>query len=225
MAPSTTQRYTPRPERSGALGAINGDHYQDIVISAAGEDLNGVADTGAVTVRYGSESGLDTRCGAQYFAQSTAGVPGDGSWENSGNGAVTYLPSSGTKITTTGARSVSPSPTARHLLLGLSGSGAGMSGDRFWLEYSRVPAGGQCPRASPIARGEDRSAEAPRCLSPRRRPPPPAARTPQSGIGQVPRPGRPPLPRLSRAGSSTDFCSSSWQLARRSRSSGTARWR
>ncbi|MFE2030603.1 hypothetical protein ACFW9V_36855, partial [Streptomyces hygroscopicus] len=43
-------------------------------------------------------------------------VTGDGkadllvsSWENSGNGAVTYLPSSGTKITTTGARSVSPS--------------------------------------------------------------------------------------------------------------------
>lgn len=117
------------------LGDINGDRYQDIVISAAGEDLNGVADTGAVTVLYGSASGLNTSSGAQYFAQSTAGVPGDdekydgfgldtklddvtgdgkadllvSSWENSGNGAVTYLPSSGTKITTTGARSVSPS--------------------------------------------------------------------------------------------------------------------
>ncbi|MEU5269743.1 integrin alpha [Streptomyces hygroscopicus] len=117
------------------LGDINGDHYQDIVISAAGEDLNGVADTGAVTVLYGSASGLNTGSGAQYFAQSTAGVPGDdekydgfgadtklddvtgdgkadllvSSWENSGNGAVTYLPSSGTKITTTGARSISPS--------------------------------------------------------------------------------------------------------------------
>ncbi|ADI04599.1 integrin-like protein [Streptomyces bingchenggensis BCW-1] len=117
------------------LGDINGDNYQDIVISAAGEDLNGVADTGAVTVLYGSASGLNTSSGAQYFAQSTAGVPGDdekydgfgldaklddvtgdgkadllvSSWENSGNGAVTYLPSSGTKITTTGARSVSPS--------------------------------------------------------------------------------------------------------------------
>ncbi|MEU1669217.1 integrin alpha [Streptomyces sparsogenes] len=117
------------------LGDINGDHYQDIVISAAGEDLNGVADTGAVTVLYGSASGLNTGSGAQYFAQSTAGVPGDdekydgfgadtklddvtgdgkadllvSSWENSGNGAVTYLPSGGTKITTTGARSISPS--------------------------------------------------------------------------------------------------------------------
>ncbi|MEU0804283.1 integrin alpha [Streptomyces sp. NPDC005970] len=117
------------------LGDINGDNYQDIVISAAGEDLNGIADTGAVTVLYGSASGLNTASGTQYFAQSTAGVPGDdekydgfgldtklddvtgdgkadllvSSWENSGNGAVTYLPSSGTKITTTGARSVSPS--------------------------------------------------------------------------------------------------------------------
>ncbi|MER5178786.1 integrin alpha [Streptomyces sp. NPDC002896] len=133
------------------LGDINGDSYQDIVISAAGENLNGVVDTGAVTVLYGSASGLNTTSGSQYFAQSTAGVPGTdekydnfgldtklddvtgdgkadllvGSWENSGNGAVTYLPSDGTKITTTGARSVSPSAS------GVSTTGAPNFGANF----------------------------------------------------------------------------------------------
>ncbi len=32
-----------------------------------------------------------------------------GSYENAGNGAVLYMPSNGTKITTSGSRSVSPS--------------------------------------------------------------------------------------------------------------------
>ncbi|MFF5007044.1 integrin alpha [Streptomyces phaeochromogenes] len=117
------------------LGDINGDGFQDIVVSSAGEDLNSITDTGAVTVLYGSANGLDTASGTQYFAQSTAGVPGSdekndalgadvklddvngdgradllvGSYENAGNGAVLYLPSNGTKITTTGSRSVSPS--------------------------------------------------------------------------------------------------------------------
>jgi hypothetical protein len=117
------------------LGDINGDGYQDIVVSSAGEDLNSITDTGAVTVLYGSANGLNTASGIQYFAQSTAGVPGSdekndalgadaklddvngdgradllvGSYENAGNGAVLYLPSNGTKITTTGSRSVSPS--------------------------------------------------------------------------------------------------------------------
>ncbi|MEV0223092.1 VCBS repeat-containing protein [Streptomyces sp. NPDC050704] len=117
------------------LGDINGDAYQDIVVSSAGENLNGVADTGAVTVLYGSANGINTASGSQYFAQSTAGVPGTdetddalgadvklddvtgdgkadlmaGSYENAGNGAVLYLPSNGTKIVTTGSRTVSPS--------------------------------------------------------------------------------------------------------------------
>ncbi|MDQ0951330.1 hypothetical protein QFZ24_005253 [Streptomyces phaeochromogenes] len=117
------------------LGDINGDGFQDIVVSSAGEDLNSITDTGAVTVLYGSANGLDTASGTQYFAQSTAGVPGSdekndalgadaklddvngdgradllvGSYENAGNGAVLYMPSNGTKITTSGSRSVSPS--------------------------------------------------------------------------------------------------------------------
>ncbi|OAH09625.1 FG-GAP and VCBS repeat-containing protein [Streptomyces jeddahensis] len=118
-----------------SLGDINGDGKTDLVVGAPGENLNGVVNTGAVTVLYGSESGVNTASGYQYFAQSTAGVPGsdekddafggevkltdvtgDGKadltvgayGENTGNGSVVYLPSDGTKITTTGARSLSP---------------------------------------------------------------------------------------------------------------------
>ncbi|MFJ3226085.1 FG-GAP repeat protein [Streptomyces sp. NPDC086783] len=119
-----------------SLGDINGDGFQDLAVAAAGENLNSVVNTGAVTVLYGSASGLNTGSGAQYFAQSTAGVPGsderndyfgaevkltdvthDGradllvaaTGENDFNGSVTYLPSGGTKITTTGARALAPS--------------------------------------------------------------------------------------------------------------------
>ncbi|MBO1333631.1 FG-GAP-like repeat-containing protein [Streptomyces sp. VRA16 Mangrove soil] len=119
-----------------SLGDINGDGYQDVVVGAAGENLGGVVNTGSVTVLYGSADGLNTTSGAQFFAQSTAGVPGndekndyfgaevkladtngDGkadlnvgaAGENDFNGAVTYLPSDGTKITTTGSRGISAS--------------------------------------------------------------------------------------------------------------------
>jgi hypothetical protein len=117
------------------LGDVNGDGYQDVVASAPNEDLGANTNAGMVTVVYGSASGVNTTTGVQSFAQSTAGVPGDdeksdlfgadvklddvngdgkadllvGSYENGGDGAVTYLPSNGTKITTTGSRWISAS--------------------------------------------------------------------------------------------------------------------
>lgn len=117
------------------MGDINGDGFQDLVVSAPDEDIDGVSNTGMVTVLYGSAAGVKVSSGAQSFSQSTAGVPGTdeksdlfgadvklddvtgdgkadlivGSYENSGNGAVTYLPSNGSVITTTGSRTVSPS--------------------------------------------------------------------------------------------------------------------
>ncbi|MEU6662430.1 FG-GAP repeat protein [Streptomyces sp. NPDC046821] len=119
-----------------SLGDINGDGYQDLAVGVSGENLGGVTDTGSVTVLYGSPNGINTQSGSQFFAQSTAGVPGsdetndnfgnevkltdvtgDGKadltvgvfGENNYNGALTYLPSDGTHITTTGARSLAAS--------------------------------------------------------------------------------------------------------------------
>ncbi|MFD9096148.1 VCBS repeat-containing protein [Streptomyces collinus] len=117
------------------LGDVNGDGFLDLAIGVAGENIGSATNTGAVTVLYGTANGLNTTSGGQFFAQSTAGVPGSdekddyfgqdvklddvtgdgradllvGSRENAANGAVTYLPSSGTKIVTTGSRTISPS--------------------------------------------------------------------------------------------------------------------
>ena len=97
------------------------------------QDLGSVANAGMVTVLYGSASGVNTSTGLQSFEQNTTGVPGTsekndlfgadvklddvngdgkadlviGSYEDSSDGAVTYLPSTGTKIGTTGSRALS----------------------------------------------------------------------------------------------------------------------
>lgn len=133
------------------MGDVNGDGYQDLVVSAPNEDIGGVTNTGMVTVLYGSAAGINVSSGTQAFAQSTAGVPGSdekgdlfgadvklddvtgdgradlivGSYENAADGAVTYLPSSGGKITTTGSRTVSPSTS------GVSTSGTPQFGAVF----------------------------------------------------------------------------------------------
>ncbi|MFF9772633.1 FG-GAP-like repeat-containing protein [Streptomyces sp. NPDC013978] len=133
------------------LGDINGDGYQDLVVGAPGEDIGSIDDAGSLTVLYGSASGINLSSGTQYFTQDTANVPdsaeaydafgaevklddvnGDGkadllagSYENAGNGSVLYLPSSGTKITTSGGRTVSPSTS------GVSTTGAPAFGVNF----------------------------------------------------------------------------------------------
>ncbi|MFG2651718.1 FG-GAP-like repeat-containing protein [Streptomyces sp. NPDC048436] len=58
------------------LGDINGDGHLDLVASSSGEDLNGIADAGSVTVIYGAAdgSGLSTE-GAVLYSQDSPGVP------------------------------------------------------------------------------------------------------------------------------------------------------
>ncbi|MGW2787561.1 FG-GAP and VCBS repeat-containing protein [Streptomyces populi] len=133
------------------MGDINGDGYQDLVVSAPDEDLGGVTNTGMVTVMYGSAAGINVSSGIQAFAQSTAGVPGNdekgdlfgadvklddvngdgkadllvGSYENSADGAVVYLPSDGHAITTAGSRFVAPDAS------GVSTSGTPQFGALF----------------------------------------------------------------------------------------------
>lgn len=110
------------------VGDVNGDGLADLAVGAPGEDLDGVADTGMVTVLYGSRSGF-AATGAQSFAQDTPGVPGgnekgdgfggevyltdtndDGKadltvgipWENASDGSVVTFNSDGAKLVPTG---------------------------------------------------------------------------------------------------------------------------
>ncbi|WP_189311519.1 FG-GAP-like repeat-containing protein [Streptomyces brasiliensis] len=123
-----------------STGDINGDGYADLAIGAPGENLTtgsttSITDAGAVTVLYGSASGV-SGTGSQYFHQNTPGVPGgnekydgfggevhlsdvtgDGradltvgvNGENDYNGNVVAFRSDGQKITTTGITSFGPS--------------------------------------------------------------------------------------------------------------------
>ncbi|MEV3966783.1 hypothetical protein AB0K68_01310 [Streptomyces sp. NPDC050698] len=116
-----------------SLGDVNGDGYADLAIGTAGE--NGSA--GAVTVLYGSASGLTTK-GATSYTQNTTGVPGTSEngdrfgervtlndhtgdrradlsvsapGENAGDGAVWSLRSTATGPTVSGSISFGPGTT------------------------------------------------------------------------------------------------------------------
>ncbi|MFF7488651.1 hypothetical protein ACFZBC_24600 [Streptomyces luteogriseus] len=116
-----------------SLGDVNGDGYADLAVGTAGENNS----AGAVTVLYGSASGLTTK-GATSYTQNTAGVPGasetgdrfgervtltdhtgdrradlsvSAPGENAGDGAVWSLRATATGPTTSGATSFGPGTT------------------------------------------------------------------------------------------------------------------
>ncbi|MFD3841942.1 FG-GAP repeat protein [Streptomyces sp. NPDC058642] len=114
-----------------SVADIDGDGFADVAVGAPGEDADGEAAAGAVSLLRGSRAGL-TGTRAQYFDQNTAGIPGtadtgDG-WgaqvrlvdtdgdgraelvaaapqENAGDGAVWLLPASGSGLLADGSRS------------------------------------------------------------------------------------------------------------------------
>ncbi|MFJ3624289.1 FG-GAP-like repeat-containing protein [Streptomyces iakyrus] len=123
-----------------SLGDVNADGYADLAIGTAGE--NGSA--GAVTVLYGSASGLTTK-GATSYTQNTTGVPGaseqgdrfgervtltdhtgdrradltvSAPGENAGDGAIWSLRATATGPTASGSTSFGPGTT------GISTAGA-----------------------------------------------------------------------------------------------------
>ncbi len=58
-----------------ASGDFNGDGFADLAIGVRGEDIGTLENAGAVTVLYGSGSGLSST-GSQVWDQNSAGVPG-----------------------------------------------------------------------------------------------------------------------------------------------------
>jgi hypothetical protein len=58
-----------------AAGDFNNDGFSDLAIGVPGEDLAAITDAGAVTVLYGSASGLSASAG-QFLSQDTPGVLG-----------------------------------------------------------------------------------------------------------------------------------------------------
>ncbi|MFJ9721768.1 FG-GAP repeat protein [Streptomyces sp. NPDC101209] len=114
-----------------SVADVDGDGYADVAVGAPGEDADGEAGAGAVSLMRGAQTGL-TATGAQYFDQNTPGIPGtaeagdewgaqvrlvdtDGDGraelvagapeENAGDGAVWLLPASGKGLLADGSRS------------------------------------------------------------------------------------------------------------------------
>ncbi len=118
-----------------ALGDIDDDGYDDVVIGTPGEGVGGALSAGAITVLFGSDEGVDT-ADAQVITQATKGVPseaesddlfgrslavgdidgdddaevvvgapGEGAGPIAGAGSVTVLSGTGDGLSTSGARS------------------------------------------------------------------------------------------------------------------------
>ncbi|MGY5136479.1 FG-GAP repeat protein [Streptomyces nigrescens] len=122
------------PAANGRQGDFNGNGYRDLAVAAPAATVDGKKSAGAVTVLYGSAHGVDASRHTTV-SQNSPGVPGAAEagdlfggevslsdlngdkkadltvgavYEDGGNGALTTLPSDGTRLTTTGSRFLSP---------------------------------------------------------------------------------------------------------------------
>jgi hypothetical protein len=81
-ASAATPASKPRLDRSaspldGAHADFNGDGYSDLAVGSYGESLPGAKTAGAVSVIYGSATGLAS-AGNQFLTENDLGMPGDG---------------------------------------------------------------------------------------------------------------------------------------------------
>jgi hypothetical protein len=77
-APSRARNLgSPSPHGSGrsALADLNGDGFDDLVVGVPGEEVNGQAGAGALSVIYGGPGGLSTT-GNQFWTQDSPGIIG-----------------------------------------------------------------------------------------------------------------------------------------------------
>jgi hypothetical protein len=74
-APSSQHRLSTPRTPGNATSDFNGDGYEDLAVSAFTEDVNGVLDAGAVSVMYGSTTGLAST-GNQLWTEND--IPGSG---------------------------------------------------------------------------------------------------------------------------------------------------
>jgi FG-GAP repeat len=65
---------TPAAAVEGLQADFNNDGFADLAVGVAGENLGAISNGGAVSVLYGSASGL-SGAGSQLFTQDSPGVP------------------------------------------------------------------------------------------------------------------------------------------------------
>ncbi len=120
-----------------ASGDFNGDGHDDLAVGAPGEDVAGIVDIGAVTILYGSSSGLSTA--GNVFSQRTSGVAGAGEAGDYFGFSLESLDANGDGIDDLAVgipyEDVGSQVDAGsvQLLLG-TGSGLGFAGDRLWSQ-------------------------------------------------------------------------------------------
>ncbi len=125
-----TAEFRDRFGSAQAAGDFNGDGFADLAAGASGEDVGSIADAGAVSVLYGSTSGLTTSGGRLFtqlgsapetqdwfgwalaagdfnhdgFADLAVGAPDESAGSAFAAGAVSVLYGSAGGLTTTGGR-------------------------------------------------------------------------------------------------------------------------